>query len=167
MQPYQRPNAPLTGGARFIRGFARIGAVAAVLVMLTGLAITFFQATSSYNYETTGAKSAKCIADQVRAGFTFKKKYDFSDNLNYEAFGCSDSGIYGKPLTEVMAIANAPTPTFLTSGAPTNLGIGLIITGVCAVVTYLFFWCIGWLCAGFTKDARTPVHFLRCLLPSP
>jgi hypothetical protein len=47
MQPYQRPNAPLTGGARFIRGFARIGAVAAVLVMLTGLAITFFQATSS------------------------------------------------------------------------------------------------------------------------
>ena len=107
LQPHRhpRPTAPLAAGARFIRGFTRIGAVAAVLVMLIGMAITFFQVTSSYNHETTGAESAKCIADQVRAGFTFKKKYDFSDNLNYEAFGCSDSGIYGKPLKEVLLSA--------------------------------------------------------------
>ena len=155
LQPHcpARLAAPLTAGARFIRGFARIGAVSAVLVMLIGTAITFFQVMSSYNYETTGAKSAKCIANQVNAGFTFKRKYDFSDNLNYEAFGCSDSGIYGKPLTEVMAIANAPTPTLLTSDAASGLGVGLILTGVCAVVTYLAFWCIGWVFAGFTKDA--------------
>ena len=57
------------------------------------------------------------------------------------------------PLKEVMTIANAPTPTFLTSDAPFGLGIGLIITAVCAVVTYLFFWCIGWVFAGFTRDA--------------
>jgi hypothetical protein len=100
-----------------------------------------------------GAKSAKCIADQCERDTRSRKKYDFSDNLNYEAFGCSDSGIYGKPLKEVMAIANAPAPTFLTSDAASSFGIGLIITGVCAIVTYLLFWCIGWVFAGFTRDA--------------
>jgi hypothetical protein len=32
-------------------------------------------------------------------------------------------------------------------------GLGLIITGVCAVTAYAVFCVIGWLCAGFTRDA--------------
>src|SRR5258708_473101 len=39
LRPYRPPppSAPLTAGARFIRGFKRIGVVAAVLVLLAGV----------------------------------------------------------------------------------------------------------------------------------
>jgi hypothetical protein len=154
LQPHRhtRPTAPLTAGARFIRGFTRIGAIAAVLVTLIGVAITIVQVSSSYDYELKRVTSAKCVAELVRVGYTLKKR-EYGDSLNFEVAGCSDSGIYGKSLKEVMVIANMPTPTFLTSDASSGLGIGLIITGVCAVVTYLAFWCIGWVFAGFTRDA--------------
>ena len=29
----------------------------------------------------------------------------------------------------------------------------IVYAGIIAVVAYLGFWCIGWLCAGFTRDA--------------
>ena len=104
----------------------------------------------------------------MRVGYTLKKR-EYGDTLNYEVAGCSDSGIYGKPSREVMAIANSPTPTFLTSDASSGLGFGLIITGVCAVVTYLAFWCIGWVFAGSqgTRDdqARETFDLDQTLLP--
>ena len=50
-------------------------------------------------------------------------------------------------------MADSPVPTFLTSEGASVLGWGLVITGLVAVVAYLAFWAVGWLCAGFTRDA--------------
>ena len=91
-QPQLHPTTPLTAGARFIRGFTRIGAIAAVVVALSGIALSITFAVERYNY-----------ADA----------------------------------SEVASV----------------LGWGLVITGCVAVVAYLTFWAMGWLCAGFTRDA--------------
>lgn len=155
LRPYQpKFNAPLTGGARFIRGFTRIGAVVAVLVAMIGLAITGFVANESYNREVNGYKNARCIAQLARSGYVFKRKYPSIDSqtLDYEVSGCTDYGIYGKPVRDVLAIAEAPAPSFMSGEAPGALGLGLIITGFCAVLVYVLFWVIGWVFAGFTKD---------------
>jgi hypothetical protein len=154
LRPYQaKREAPLTGGARFIRGFTRIGAVAAALVTLVGIIATIVAATSGYNDDVRAHESAKCVAGLARTGYTFKRKHDFSDTLDYEVGGCSDSGIYGKPVREVLAMADAPVPIFMTSDGASALGVGLIITGICAIAAYVTFWVIGWMFAGFTRDA--------------
>jgi hypothetical protein len=56
-------------------------------------------------------------------------------------------------ISEVTAIAAGPAPTFFTGDGPSVLGWGILITGLVAVVAYVTFWAIGWLCAGFTRDA--------------
>jgi len=155
LRPYRdRPTALLTGGARLIRGFTRIGAVVAVLVALIGGTITIFAVTNTYNSDMAGYTNARCIAQLARSGYTFKRKYPTIDSqtLDYEVGGCRDAGIYGRPVRDVLAIADAPAPLFISGEAPTALGIGLIITGICAVVAYILFWVIGWVFAGFTRD---------------
>jgi hypothetical protein len=156
LAPFQpKRDAPLTGGARFIRGFARIGAVIAVLVVLSGLGITYVIANDGYNREVSAQRNAQCIARLSRTGYVFKLKYPSIDSrtLDYSVNGCSDYGLYGNSLSEIIQIADAPAPTFMTSEAVSTLGSGLIITGICAVVAYFLFWVVGWVFAGFTRDA--------------
>lgn len=151
--PYSPPPAPLTAGARFIRGFTRIGAAIAVLVVLIGLPVSIIIAINNYNSAADNHRGAECIARLARSGHTFKKKYEYSSAIDYGVGGCSHYYSFEyRTVTEVMAIADAPEPTFLTDGA-SALGIGLIVTGVLAVIAYMGFWLIGWLCAGFTRDA--------------
>jgi hypothetical protein len=74
--------------------------------------------------------------------------------MDYGAGGCTPAYSFDyMTISEVTAIANAPVPTFLTSDGPSNLGMGLLITGVLAIIAYVGFWLLGWLCAGFTRDA--------------
>ncbi|MHC2625565.1 hypothetical protein ACVIW2_007597 [Bradyrhizobium huanghuaihaiense] len=155
LQPHRYPNppAPLTAGARFIRGFKRIGAAAAILVALIGVGTTVVIAVDNYNSTQTSYQGAKCISGLARTGYKFPKK-EYSSYPDYSSGGCV--GYYRhsyNTLAEVIAIADAPAPSFLTTEAPTMLGWGFLITGLLALVTYLVFWAIGWLCAGFTRDA--------------
>ena len=154
LQPHRhtRPTAPLTAGARFIHGFTRIGAVVAVLVALIGVATTVVIAYDRHNSAQTSYQNAKCIASLARLGYQFKKK-EYSNALDYSVEGCSGYYHSYTPLNEVIAIAAKPAPTFVTGDAPSILGWGLVITGMIAIVAYLAFWAIGWLCAGFTRDA--------------
>ncbi|WP_439408793.1 hypothetical protein ACNJX9_11250 [Bradyrhizobium sp. DASA03076] len=156
LSPFQpKRDAPLTGGARFIRGFTRIGAVVAVLVAVIGLAITYGIVNEGYSREVSVQRNAQCIARLSRAGYVFKLKYPSIDSrtLDYDVNGCSDYGLYGKSVGEIIAIADSPAPTFMTSEAASALGMGLIITGICAILAYVLFWVIGWVFAGFTRDA--------------
>jgi hypothetical protein len=92
LQPHRRnpqPAAPLTAGARF----TRIGSVTAVLLALSGAALSITFAVESYSYAADASAGASV------------------------------------------------------------LGWGLVITGCVAIVAYFTFWAIGWLCAGFTRDA--------------
>lgn len=155
LQPHrhQRPTAPLSAGARFIRGFTRIGAVVAVLVALIGVATSVFIAIDRYNSAESSYQSAKCIAGLARTGYTFKKKYEYSSALDYSVGGCAGYYHSYNTVAEVIAIADAPAPTFITGDGLSVLGCGILITGLVAVVAYLAFWAVGWLCAGFTRDA--------------
>lgn len=155
LQPHrpQRPAAvPLSAGARFIRGFTRIGAVVAVLVALAGVTITIFMAADKYNTAFNGHQGAECIARLARSGYVFKKK-EYGVGFDYSGGGCSDWYHCYRSINEVIAIADSPTPTFLSSDAITVVGGGLVVTGLVALAAYLAFWAIGWLCAGFTRDA--------------
>jgi hypothetical protein len=128
--------------------------VIAVLVMLIGVPTSVIGAINNYNYAADTHRGAQCIARQARNGYTFKKKYEYSSALDYGAGGCSDTYSFEyMTVSQVIAVADAPTPTFLTSDGPSTLGIGLMITGVIAVIAYVGFWLLGWLCAGFTRDA--------------
>src|SRR4051794_34015369 len=92
LQPHRRERlaaAPLSAGARFIRGFTRIGAVIAVLVALAGVTITVIMAMDKYNSAINGHQSAECIARLARSGYVFKKK-EYSSSLDYGGGGCSD-----------------------------------------------------------------------------
>ncbi|GAB9186032.1 hypothetical protein [Bradyrhizobium diazoefficiens] len=127
----------------------------ALLVTLIGVPITIYVAYDKFNSATNAHDSAQCIARRARSGYTFKKKYpDFSEQLDYAATGCPRTYVWDYwALTDVMALADLPAPTFMTSDASSALGIGFLVTGVLAVVAYLGFWLIGWLCAGFTRDS--------------
>jgi hypothetical protein len=155
IRPFEpKRDAPLTAGARFIRGFARIGMIIALLIVLIGAPASVITANNNYDDVAKTHQSAECIAQLARSGYAFKKKSQYSDELDYDVAGCyARYTLAYKSVREVLAIADAPTPTFLTSDGPTTVGVGLMITGVLAVVAYLIFWCIGWLCAGFTRDA--------------
>lgn len=126
----------------------------AVLIVLIGVAASIFIAVDKYNSAISKHQSAQCIAQFVRSGHVFKKKYEYSSAIDYSDGGCP--GYYRFDYTmpaEVVAIANTPEPSFSTSDGASSLGIGLIVTGVLAVIAYLSFWLLGWLCAGFTRDA--------------
>lgn len=152
LRPFQpKPNAPLSGSARFIRGFTRIGALVAVLVVLIGIPSSIIGAISSYDTAMKSYQSAQCIARLARSGYTFKKK-EYGSSLEYNVGGCDGYHHSYASVSEVTAIADAPAPTFVNA-AGSWLGWGLIITGGLAVVTYLSFWAIGWVFAGFTKDS--------------
>ena len=155
LQPHRhpRPSAPLTAGARFIRGFTRIGAIAAVLVVLIGVPSSIGLAVSNYNSAEASYRSAKCIAGLAWSGYTFKKKYEYSSALDYSVGGCSGYHHSYSTISEVIAIADSTAPTFFTGDGPSTLGWGILITGLVAVAAYIVFWAIGWLCAGFTRDA--------------
>jgi hypothetical protein len=154
LQPHRhRPAAaPLTAGARFIRGFTRIGAIVAVLVALGGVALSIIIAADRYNSATNGHQSAQCIARLARSGYTFKQK-EYSTAFDYSVGGCNGWYHSYESIKEVIAIADSAAPTFLTSEGASVLGWGLMITGLTAVAAYIAFWAIGWLCAGFTRDA--------------
>ncbi|MDA9421567.1 hypothetical protein [Bradyrhizobium sp. CCBAU 53380] len=127
----------------------------AVLVALIGVPSTIYIAYDKYTYATNKHDTAECIARRARSGYAFKKKYpDYSEQLDYSGTGCPHTYSFDYwTVPEVIATADAPEPTFLTSDGPSALGIGFLITGVLAVVAYMGFWLFGWLCAGFTRDS--------------
>lgn len=153
LQPHRhpRPPAPLSAGARFIRGFTRVGAIAAVLVVLIGVMTSIVGGVVSYGTVQDTHRSAQCVARLARSGYTFKKM-EYSSSLDYGEAGCRDYHLSYLSVSEVIAMADTPAPTFLTSDAASFSGWALLITGLVAVAAYLAFWAIGWLCAGFTRD---------------
>ena len=158
---HEERRVPLTSGARFKRGFTRVGIAAAVLVTLSGVAMTLFTAWVEYDAKRVTFKSATCVSEIIRAGDPAKiaeaRKAGYSDDeivghlsqKSTNASGCSRVGLYATPLHDILATADGPAPSFL---AEPWLGIGLVASGVSAIAVFLMVWSIGWLCAGFTRD---------------
>jgi hypothetical protein len=158
-----RRDDPLTAGERFIRGFRRIGLVAAALVSLVGVAITLFVTWTEYDTNRRTFESATCVAKVVRtadptkiaegiaearaAGYSDDEIIDYLSQKSSKS-ACSTIGLYGMAVGDVLAIADGGPSVF----AERALGIGLVVTGVSALAVLLLAWTIGWLCAGFTRD---------------
>ena len=128
-----------------------------MLVTLIGVPASVVVAINNYNSAANRHRAAQCIAQQARSGYTFKLT-QFS-GFDYSAGGCSHtSSLAYLTTTSVIKIADAPAPTFrkgdgLTPDGLTTIGIGLMITGVLAIIAYVGFWLLGRLCAGLTRDA--------------
>lgn len=74
LRPYERPAAPLTAGARFIRGFTRIGTAAAVLIVLIGITTIGMLSFDAHDYHSKTIADANCVASVARTGYRFTKK---------------------------------------------------------------------------------------------
>jgi hypothetical protein len=152
LRPYTVPtNVPLTPSARFIRGFRRIGIVAAALIFLTGMAITIVVAFDQQRSAERKFEQATCIARVVREQHSFKMRSYDQTKIDYDESGCPGYSFYGDPLERVLAFAKAGPPAPLEYAVQPFL-IGLAISLVSATALFFGFWLIGWLCAGFTRD---------------
>jgi hypothetical protein len=159
LRPYNgQRGAPLTTAARFIRGFRRIGIVAAVLVSLFGVTMTLYFARMEYHTKRVTFDSATCVANMIRAEVPYKiaearkvaSDGEIVDFLSRRSSpGCSRIGVYSMSLPDVFAIADERAPSFITEPL---LGMGLVASGVSVLAVLLLIWSIGWLCAGFTRD---------------
>jgi hypothetical protein len=144
-------SVPLTAGARFIRGFRRIGIVCAVLVLLAGLVITVVIAIDQQRSADRKFEQATCIARLVRERRPFKMKTYDQTKIDYDESGCPGYSFYGDALETVLAFAKAGSPAPMEY-AVQPFFIGLAISLASAAASFLGFWLLGWLCAGFTRD---------------
>ena len=80
----------LTAGARFIRGFTRIGAVIAVLTAVIGVPASIVAGINSYNSAVDKHEAARCIARLARSGVTFREAAEEWLRLNAVKRQCVD-----------------------------------------------------------------------------
>jgi len=151
LKPYQKHEPLLTAGARFIRGFKRIGLAAGALVFLGGLVVTFIIASDQQQSAQRKFQQASCIAELVRNRRPLKMTAYDQTKIDFEASGCPGYSFYGKPIETILASALTGPPAPLEY-AVEPFFIGLAISVGCGAIIYLGFWMIGWLCAGFTRD---------------
>jgi hypothetical protein len=79
---------PLTGGARFLRGFARVGIVAGALIFLAGIVISVFIAGDAQRTAESQFEQAACVARLVAEKRSFKMKSYDQTEIDYGASGC-------------------------------------------------------------------------------
>jgi len=152
LQPYyQKQTTPLTAGARFIRGFKRIGLALGALVFLGGASITVFIASDQQQSAQRRFQQATCIADLVRSRKPFKMKSYDQTKIDYDDSGCPGYSFYGESKEKIISYAQAGPPASLEY-AIQPFFIGIAISAACAFVSFFACWLIGWLCAGFTRD---------------
>ena len=143
------PKAPLTAGARFIRGFQRVGAVAAGAVVVIGLVTSAVIGIDQQTRATGQYTQAKCVYDKLSAGQPVKmREYDKS-KIDYDGSGCFGPGYGGTPTDVAILAASAPGSLEFFLGP---FFMGSVISLVCAALSFGLFWLVGWLCAGFTRD---------------
>ena len=151
LEPYYRnpPPAPLTGGARFLRGFWRIGIVLAVLFGFAGAAISFFIANEEATRDINRIWQRQCIRAKFQHGEKLPRvSYNEKDVDLWDA-GCNgpESSIAYNALFTLQA---ETAPDYYSVLIP-KLAIGLLITAAIAVLPLLASLTIGWIAAGFTR----------------
>ena len=152
LRPYAPQGAvPLTAGARFIRGFKRIGIAFGALVLVGGLVTTSFIAMENQKNEQRKFEQAKCIAGLVRDKRPFKMRSYNQSRIDFEDSGCPGYSFHDEALDTIVAYSKgAPPAPFEYAVQP--FFIGLAISMACAAASFFLFWLVGWLCAGFTRD---------------
>ncbi|SIO15756.1 hypothetical protein SAMN05443247_02429 [Bradyrhizobium erythrophlei] len=152
LRPYHAPppNAPLTAGARFIRGFKRIGVVLGAITLIVGFAVTIGISIDAQRSAERRFESASCMSNLVRTNRVVKMKTYDQAKIDFEASGCPSGPFYYESLSTILSYAaEKPAPLEYTIEP---FGYGALATTVMAAVLFYGFWLLGWLCAGFTRD---------------
>lgn len=150
LQPYGHQPAQLTGGARFIRGFRRIGLAFGTAICLLGSAFTIYAAVQAQSTANARFEQAVCMAVRSVNKEPIKMKSYDNNRIDFDANGCSTGPFYYESLSTVLTYAKEKPGPLQYAIEP--LAWGLPISFALAAAAYFFFWTVGWLCAGFTKD---------------
>ncbi|MET4219924.1 hypothetical protein ABIB00_005148 [Bradyrhizobium sp. LB14.3] len=151
LRPYARPlKPPLTAGARFIRGFKRVGIVLGVIVLVGGFAITIPIAIGQQNSAQGRYEQAVCMNDRVRNNWPIKMKSYDQTKIDFDATGCPSGPLYHEGLPTVLSYAKEKPAPLQYAIEP--FAIGAVASIVSAAALFYGFWLVGWLCAGFTRD---------------
>lgn len=147
VHPYsQSQSAPLSAGARFIRGFKRIGLVLGVLIFVTGAVISVVVANQARQALSDRHTQAICIFETQHR--TVMSEYRPSE-VDLRASGCAGP-MYTETMDTIRSAASKK-PAAL-EGFIEPLYLGSLISAAVGGFVFALFWLIGWLCAGFTRD---------------
>lgn len=150
MEPYDTSRAyKLTGGARFIRGFQRIGIAIGCLVALAGLGYSVIIGLEQRDTAQRKYTQAKCIVDMQRIGGRLAMSDLRPFDVDLDKSGCVGP-LYTETIPTIAGIAKTKPPVL--EGFIEPVYIGALISGAVGGVIYCAFWLLGWVCAGFTKD---------------
>lgn len=149
LAPYEdRQRSPLTAGARFLRGFKRIGLVVAALSIAIGTILTIIIAIDAQRSAERRHEAAACIAKLMRDRTPLKMKEYSRSEIDFEANGCPY--MWSMDIDSIKKVAAEKPGPLQCVVEPA--GIGVILTFGVASILYFGFWLIGWVCAGFTRD---------------
>jgi hypothetical protein len=153
LEPYYRnppPPIPLSGGARFVRGFGRIGFVLAVLVGIGGSIMTYYMAHEAAEREVNGVWQRQCIRTKfLQLGAKLpRRSYNEQDVDLWEA-GCSGPD-WSIPFNTVATLQREVPPEYYSILVP-KLALGAFITICSAAIPLVLFLTLGWIAAGFTR----------------
>jgi hypothetical protein len=147
---YSKTESPLSAGARFIRGFKRLGIVLGALTLFGGLGITISIAIGQQRSAEQRYAQATCINDRVRNNWPIKMKSYDQTKIDFDDSGCSSGPFYSESLPTVVSYArDKPAPL---EYAIEPFAYGSLASIIAAAVLFYGFWLLGWLCAGFTRD---------------
>jgi hypothetical protein len=150
LRPYQVPSTgPLSAGARFIRGFKRVGIVLGILTLVAALGTGIFTGLDQQRNAERRYQQATCLLDKVRFGKPLKMETYDGSKVDTVLSGCPGP-TYSDTIASITAFAQrAPVPAEYVIEP---VFYAALIGAALATGIYLIFWVLGWLCAGFTRD---------------
>lgn len=141
-------NPPLTGGARLLRGFRRIGIVFALLIFGIGALCSVFWAADGPSRAIRTAEAQNCIyrRSQIERAVIWEGSSGYVDPT---ANNCPWEASY-------IAMNRLPTratdvPSFWPDFLST-FGLLLALFAALACVAFGASWTTGWVLAGFSRD---------------
>jgi hypothetical protein len=149
LRPYSlAQSAPLTSGARFIRGFRRIGLVLGAFALGTGIVISVIVANQEQLTTSNRYGQAVCFLDVQHRGRVVMSEYRPME-VDLRASGCPGP-MYTETVPNILDVASKkPAPL---EGFIGPLYLGTLVSLGAGISVFAIFWLVGWLCAGFTRD---------------
>lgn len=149
LRPYSYGPPPLTGGARFVRGFKRIGLVLGFIILIGGTGMSISSGVNQQSYHEARYPQAACVLDKLRNRYPVKTESYDANKIDPSASGCPGPMYSETAQTFIAEAQHKPAPLEYII-EPVYLG-SLWSVGI-ATVVFVSFWLVGWLCAGFTRD---------------
>jgi hypothetical protein len=152
LRPYERLSAPpiaLTAGARFIRGFRRIGIVLGALVLIGSVCVGAFIGFDQQRTATNRYGQAVCLAEKLRTRQPLKMETYDASKIDTLMSGCPGP-LYSATIDTVASYSQRSPAPIEHVIEPTYYGT--LIGAAAGIFVFAACWLIGWLCAGFTRD---------------